>query len=130
MLRDNVQHHLEHGAPSAEFSALHAIGEAPVVGSVRVPAVKLREEMLRARELLSAPLADLAVSVRTRAVCARSFPLPTESSTMLVSEVEWTSPFPTEGLVTLGDVFGSLVEELLRITEGARAEDEVEVLET
>jgi hypothetical protein len=123
MLRDNVQHHLENGAPTEAFSALHALSAALLRGEVSVPARKLHAELAEARGLLDRPIEDLAVSVRTRAICALMFPLPSLQETELASRAEWTAPFPTAGAQTLGDLFGSLVEELLRITERASAED-------
>lgn len=129
MLRDNVQHHLEHGEPSPEFAALHAIGDALASGEISVSAVTLRAEIERARELLARPIEDFAVSYRTRAVY--SFMVqPREAGTLLASEAEWTIPFSTEGAKTLGDLFGTLVEELMRVTNGAKAADEVKVLDT
>jgi hypothetical protein len=43
----------------------------------------------------------------------------------LVSAVGWEPSFPLAGATTLADAFGSLVTELLRITEGAGAGDVV-----
>jgi hypothetical protein len=129
MLRDNVQHHLENGAPTEAFSALHGLGAALLRGEVAVPARKLRAELTEARGLLDRPIEELAVSVRTRAICALLFPLPNLQETELASRAEWTVPFPTAGARTLGDLFGSLIEELLRITEGASSEDEVTAID-
>ncbi len=123
MLRDNVQHHLEGGAPTEAFSALHALGAALSRGEVTVPARKLHAELTRARGLLDRPIDDLAVSIRTRAICSLLFPLPNLQATELASAAEWTVPFPMAMGKTLGDVFGSLVEELLHVTEGASEED-------
>lgn len=122
MLRDNVQHHFEGGTPSGEFKTIHSIGDALVTGRTIVPASALRSEVQRARELLDKPIADLAVSVRTRAVCAMAFPLPETRGTALAKDADWTAPFPLTGLATLGDLFGSFVDELLRITEGGEGE--------
>jgi hypothetical protein len=129
MLRDNVQHHLEGGAPSGEFSALHTLGEALSNGEVTVPAPKLRSELLRARVLLDRPADDLAVSVRTRAACNLSFPLPAVSATALAAQEDWTVPFPMEGAETLGDLLGSFLEELLRVATGASDSDVVRAID-
>jgi len=129
MLRDNVQHHLEKGTPSPEFAAMHAIGDALASGEVTVSALSLRSEIERARELLARPIEDFAVSYRTRAVY--SFMMqPREAGTLLATDAEWTIPFSTEGAKTLGDLFGTLVEELLRVTEGAKPGDDLKVLDT
>jgi hypothetical protein len=130
MLRDNVQHHLEGGAPSSEFANLHAIADALVSGRVTVPALALRSELARLEPLLARSIDDLAVSVRTRAVQSMSLPLPEQPSTELITELDWTLPFPLSGASTLADAFGSLVVELLRITEGAGGSDVVEVVDT
>jgi hypothetical protein len=67
----------------------------------------------------------LAISLRTRAVHTLSYPLPDSRSTAWVSAVGWEPSFPLAGATTLADAFGSLVTELLRITEGAGAGDVV-----
>jgi hypothetical protein len=41
--------------------------------------------------------------------------------TTIASEIGWEVPFPLDGALTLGDAFGSLVAELLRITDEASA---------
>jgi hypothetical protein len=130
MLRDNVQHHLEGGTPSPDFACLHALGEALVAGSVAVPALSLRSELMRARQLLDRPIDDLAISLKTRAAHMLSFPPPEQRSTDLVSKVGGLPPFPLEGAGTLGDAFGSLVLELLRISEGASPSDVIEVVDS
>jgi hypothetical protein len=127
MLRDNVQHHLEGGTPSLGFSALHALSDAVLNGSATVSALKLRDEAERATVLIDRPISDLAVSIRTRAVTTRVFPLPEVRGTLLASLAGWGLPFPLEHARKLGDLFGSLVDELLRVTEGAREGDEVTV---
>jgi hypothetical protein len=48
----------------------------------------------------------------------------------LVSAVGWEPPFQLRGARTLGDAFGSLVEELLQITEGAGPSDMVTVVDS
>jgi hypothetical protein len=123
MLRDNVQHHLEGGTPTEAFSALHALSTALSSGEVKVPARQLHAEMTRARELLERPISDLAVSIRTRAVLALCQSFPDLRGTELVSVAQWTAHLPICGAETLADVFGSLVQELLRVTEEATEED-------
>jgi hypothetical protein len=130
LLRDNVQHHLEGGEPGKEFLALHELGEALVRGEVTVPAAKLHQELVRAREaLLSRPIGELAASVRTRAVMTLSFPLPDARGTALVSESGWTPPVLVQGAETLADVFGSLLLELIAATEGAADGEVVRVID-
>lgn len=129
MLRDNVQHHLEHGKPSTSFGALHAIGGALREGRVAVPAEQLREEMVRAQALLSKSVSEFAVSLRTRAVCTMSFPVPELRDTVLAALAGWTVPFPVAGAESLDDLFGSLVRELMRVTEGAKPGDVIEIVD-
>lgn len=127
MLRDNVQHHLEGGTPSPAFAALHAVSDALAHGETTVSARTLREQVERARPLTEKPIDELAVSLRTRAVCSLHFPLPETRGTSLASRVDWPTSNVTAGAKTLGDLFGDLVSELLRITEGAGESDLVTI---
>lgn len=130
MLRDNVQHHLEQGEPTPAFQHLHALGGALSGGTVSVPALELRAELARVEPVLALPIEDLAISIRTQAVLTLMFPPPERRGTMLVTEADWELPFPLAGAVTFDDAFGSLVSELLRITEGATATDRVTVIDS
>ena len=130
MLRDNVQHHLEHGTRGTEFPHLHALGEALIRGEVSVPALELRRELERVSDMLRRPIEDLAVSVRTRSIQMLRFPVPTKGETVLASDIGWEAPFPLEGAPTLDDAFGSLVAELLRVTDAATDSDLVTVVDT
>lgn len=116
ILRDNVQHHLEDGSPTEAFAAIHAAGDALGQGpdGVSVNARKLRDELLIVKErLLQLSIAQLAISIRTRAVTSLAYPLPEHRETGLVQALEWTIPYPLDGAKTLGDIFGTLVNELL-----------------
>jgi hypothetical protein len=76
LLRDNIQHHLEHGAPSKQFEAIHRAGGALGGGRVTLNALQLRVELGRAQgELIARPISELAVSARTRAVIERTWPV-------------------------------------------------------
>jgi hypothetical protein len=130
MLRDNVQHHLEHGTRSTEFSHLHTLGEALIRGEVSVPALELRRELERVGDVLRRSIEELAVGVRTRSIQMVRLPLPTEGETVLASSIGWEAPFPLEGALTLDDAFGSLVAELLRITDAATDSDVVSVADS
>ncbi|WP_438001557.1 hypothetical protein WMF26_19470 [Sorangium sp. So ce185] len=131
LLRDSIQHHLEDGCPSEEFAAIH--GAAGALGGQRVvlPAQKLHDELRRARASLAGrPLDALAISGRTRAVLSLRWPPPAERETMLVKD--WGDSVPLLGSPpgdSLDDVFGHLLDGLLRITEGASASDHVEVMD-
>lgn len=128
LLRDNVQHHLEGGAPSKDFEALHSF--ASVLGGARVcvSAARLRDELTRAkRDLCARPIDDLAISLRTRSVIALSWPPPDRVETSLVKDSSSSIPMLGGNARSLDDVFGHLVDGLLRITEGASDVDVVEV---
>jgi hypothetical protein len=115
LLRDNVQHHLEGGTPSEAFQSIHGVASALGGGSVSLDAAALRKELEAARSLTSRPASDLALSTRTLAVISRRWPPPTDQKTELASELGWPIP-AADGAQTLGDVFGDLIEELIRVT--------------
>ncbi|WP_437291096.1 hypothetical protein [Sorangium sp. So ce406] len=131
LLRDSIQHHIEDGRPGEEFAAIH--GAAGALGGQRVmlPARKLHEELRRAQAALAGrPIDALAISGRTRAVISLRWPPPKERETMLVRD--WGDSVPLLGAPagdSLDDVFGHLVDGLLRITEGASESDQVEVMD-
>ncbi len=127
LLRDNVLHHLEGGAPSPRFTALHEVAAALGGGVVSVKALQIRAELEAARDaLLGLPVDELAVSLRTRAALTLGWPPAEGSDTLLLSEVGLSLPI-VEGANTLDDIFGTLVRELIQLTEGAGESDVVEV---
>jgi len=130
MLRDNVQHHLEGGEPSAAFVHLHSLGQAMWSRTITVPALALRAELEQAAAVLELPISELAVSSRTQAVQLLAFPLPKTQNTVLMSEVGWEPAFSLEGASTLNDAFGSLVSELLRVTDGATTDSVLTVIDS
>jgi hypothetical protein len=118
LFRDNVQHHLEGGTPSSNFDSIHAMAGALGAGAsgVEISSPKLRAELTEAsKRLRDVPIADLAISLRTRAVTTHCFPLPEMRTTELIRAVGWSVPFSTEGATTLGDLFNSFVDELLAV---------------
>jgi hypothetical protein len=125
LLRDNVQHHLEGGEPGKSFPAVHAVSSALGGGKAQVSASELREELERARALEDRPIEELALSPRTVAVISHRWPPPKDASTKLASQ--WAIKIPAaHGAKTLGDVFGNLIEDLLRVAgDGDGAEVEV-----
>jgi hypothetical protein len=128
LLRDNVQHHLEGGHRSADFEQLHRIADATRSREVSLPAPRLHAEFVRAREgLRGRSRAELAISLRTRSVISLAWPPPDENETVLVSESEGgLVPWLPEGQELL-DLFGHLVDDLVRITEGASEGAKLEV---
>jgi hypothetical protein len=128
--RDNVQHHLEGGAPRGEFEALHSL--AGVLGGVRVvvPAMRLRAELERAKAALTGlAIDDLAISLWTRSILSLQWPPPDRRETALVKTWGGSIPFIASSAVTLDDVFGHLLDGFLRITDGASESDTVEVID-
>lgn len=118
MLRDNVQHHLERGTPAGAFPNLHRISEALGGRTVELSAKGLHEELTRARGLLERPVAELAISQRTRAAVELQWPPSGGDSTTLLATSGLTSLLSGREKVA-GDVFGGLLEALLTLTEGA-----------
>jgi hypothetical protein len=118
LLRDNVQHHLENGVPSPAFANLHRITEALGGKELELPAKAFREELLKAEPLLKRPVADLAISLRTRTVVERLWPIPPGAETKLLKDTPSTSVLDGRER-ELADVFGVLLFGLLRLTEGA-----------
>jgi hypothetical protein len=95
LVRDNIQHFVEGGEPSARFAALHAIERAVDGGHATVDASRLRGEVLRAWYALARiPLDRAAVSLRTRAILTGSSDRPAESGTFLARQIGWKLPTP------------------------------------
>jgi hypothetical protein len=129
LLRDNVLHYLEGGTPSGRFAALHGISLALGSSSVKVLASELGRELSRARSLCDRPIDDLALSARTFAVIAHTWPPPAARETKLASEFG-TIPGFASGAKTLGDVFGGLIDELITVSSGGDASAAVEVIDS
>ena len=128
LLRDNIQHHLEGNSPTAVMGTIHRVTEALGGGTVRLEARALHREISDARKALAKmPFAKLAISVRTLAVVSLTWPPPDSNETMLLENQGKRMPFLDLHGETLQDVFGILMDELLRITKGASVDDVVEV---
>jgi hypothetical protein len=129
LLRDNVQHHLEGGTPTAKFAELHEISEALVKEKVRVNALRLRGQIEQARATLPhRPASDIALSGRTRAALTADWP-PESETTTLVGKAVLAIPLLSQNIQTMADAFGGLLDELLEITQGATESDWVEVVD-
>lgn len=115
LLRDNVQHYLEDGTPSEAFAALHQLASALGGEAVEVSAVRLRNELVRARQLLEKPIGELAVSERSLAVITLAWPPPAGNRTFIAAEHDVCLRAIHATDRTLGDVFGTLVDELIQI---------------
>ncbi len=130
LLRDNVQHYFEGGHPSDVFGETHAIARAIGGSKVTVSASRLRNELLRAKnDLCRKPIADLAISLRTRSVMNLKWPPPDHRATELLVATGETIPLLGELPATLDDVFGHFIDGILAITEGSGPEDRVEVVD-
>jgi len=114
LLRDNVQHYLENGAPSGRFWAMHALADTRWADSA---------EILSSRELASeldmawpclrdVPIESLAISIRTRASLSHAWLPPDIRGTILYRRVQWPLPLELDGLATLDDLFGRLIADL------------------
>lgn len=97
LLRDNVQHYIEGGAPSARFAAMHEIEHAVDEGERVVDASRLRGEVLRAwTALWKVPLEEAAISLRTRAIMTGSAEPSPCRGTVPAQQVGWA--LPVQGL--------------------------------
>ncbi len=93
LLRDNVQHYIEGGAPSARFAAMHEIERAVDEGEHLVDASRLRGEVLRAwTALWKVRLEEAAISLRTRAIMTGSAEPSPCRGTVPAHQVGWALP--------------------------------------
>lgn len=127
MLRDNVQHHMEKGVPSARFACLHQVSRALGGGSVTLDAATLAEELSALKEVMALPVADLAVSTRTRAAITLQWPPPAEEGTTLLRDTDIKVPLLHAEVKQLGDVCAPFVSQLQAIIKGGDAGATVEV---
>lgn len=128
LLRDNIVHYLAKGPD--EYPCIREAAMALGGKTVTVPARALRAEIEAAQDaLLSRPIEELAVSIRTRAMLMLEWPLPPQAlETSLAAEMGWSSPL-LQGAKTLDDVFGYVVRGLLAITENAKEDSRVQVVD-
>ncbi len=121
MLRDNVQHHLEEGAPSARFRALHALEQAIDRGTHQVNAARLRGEVMGAWYGLSKlGVGEAAVSFRTRSIMTGCPAPPVQRGTAKRRLTGWSLPVPaSKEEPSLVEHALGFVLAVLRITETA-----------
>lgn len=130
LLRDNILHHLDQGALSLQFVSIYTAAGALGGGSIKINAKALHSDMEKAAAgLLDIPANQLAISARTQAVIRFDSVLPIGPPTTLLP-ADVSLPWVTANSQTLGDVFGGLVRDLLRITENAGELDSVEVIDS
>jgi len=121
MLRDNVQHHLEGGVPSARFRALHALERAVDRGTHRVDAARLRGEIMGAwYGLVKLGVDEAAISFRTRSIMTGCPTPPVRRGTARPRLTGWNLPISasSDEPSLVRHVLG-LVVTVLRITETA-----------
>jgi hypothetical protein len=128
LMRDCVQHHLERGAVTRAFRAVHRISRALREGNVVVPARRLNVEarFLR-RALRDLPVTDLAISAHTLAAYTPRVRAGLRRRTRVVGRSALSLPLVPERGGSLHDLFGPLLDELVRITAGARVGELVDV---
>lgn len=116
LLRDNVMHWLEDGAPSGEFPAIHALAEAdPSEPGPHVFAADLADELAVALPLLTDVRGrDVAVGIWTRARMTGQPVPPGVRGTMLARLVGWSPPVVVGDDVLLGALFRPFLAALRR----------------
>ncbi|HEY2409242.1 MAG TPA: hypothetical protein VGI10_24725 [Polyangiaceae bacterium] len=126
LFRDNVQHHLEGGLPSSDYSELHSIALAIEGHDLSLSARQLRRQVLRARAALSELSGDeIAISIRTRAILTGARELPCVHGTVLASAVGWEPSLPEVWVKRFSQLCAPFVNAVLDVTEAASAEDTV-----
>lgn len=126
ILRDNIQHYIEGGAPSADFECLHGFERAVDEGQHRVNAVALRAEVQRAwYELRRVHVCHSAISRRTHAIVAELPVLPLERSTRRRELAERLRTVPGREAMRLQEVVEPFVTGILRVTQNAQQGDEL-----
>jgi hypothetical protein len=120
LLRDNVQHYLENGAPTERFAALHGIERAVDGRHAVLDAARLRSEVLGAWfALKKLDLESSAVSLRTHLVLSGSVPPPRVRGTLLAARAAWELPVSVGSEQPLGEVLRAFVAAVLAVTETA-----------
>jgi hypothetical protein len=129
LFRDNVQHYIEHGEPEGRFSALHSVALAVEGGTCRADPLRLREEVLRAVSALrSVPLANAAMSTRTRAILVGSMEVPRWGRTAEARLLGWALPvtgMPTDSVPHAAEGF---INAVVGTTTGAAGGGQVQIL--
>jgi hypothetical protein len=130
LFRDNVQHHLQAGHPVPAYDLIHAVADAPLEHAVVcLKASALWEQSWQAyRELCELPIADLAMSIRTKAILTGTPVLPAIRGTALLRLTGWKVPIATQGARTLGELFQALLSRVALITRSSSKDGQIELL--
>jgi len=130
LIRDNVQHYLEAGASASRFETIKQISAALGGPPVSLSASRLAEELaVVERDLLPRPIAELAITARTRAVIHLQWPEVTGPESDVVGPLAILGAL-THGAKTLDDVFGGTVRDLRELAASAGADRRVLVTDT
>lgn len=128
ILRDNVQHYIEGGEPSAAFAALHAVEAAVDGGEAAIDAVRLRDEVTRAWHALARKTAGAAaLSLRTRAILTGARGKPTRRGTLPAASVGWRLPAALPDGAPLLRAARAFVRATLELTATAAAGERIVV---
>jgi hypothetical protein len=129
LFRDNVQHYLQAGRPTPGYPLIHAIADAPLDGEIlQIKSSRLWGEVSHAFEQVrSISVADLAVSIRTRAILTNTRALPVVRGTILLRLTGWKLPLIVPGALTIGELFDDFVNKLAIVTDAGLARGVVHV---
>ena len=110
VLRDNVMHWIEGGAPTGSFPTIHQLAERASSDDLSpVDATALLAELDRALPLLrTVKGAHVAVGIRTRARMTGTRELPSVRGTMLARLSGWSPPLTVRPEASLESVFEHL----------------------
>lgn len=128
LLRDNVQHYIDGGAPSGQFRALYGIADAVDSGSYQVDAVRLRSEVFKAWcALWEVPLDSAAISRRTHAILCGSPTQLVARETFRADAQGWSLPIEADRAAPVPKAASAFIKAVLVLTQSAAAGDTLEV---
>jgi hypothetical protein len=128
LMCDTVQHHLERRSATRAFRALHRVSRALVIGTVAVPARRLHvEARFLKRALADRPISDLAITAHTLGAFTFRVQPGRRRRTRVVGRTALQLPLLSERSAGLSDLFGVLLDELVRITADAKRGEMVDV---
>ncbi len=121
LLRDNVQHFLEGGKPTARFAAIHALADCCWgAAEPSLTASRLKAELAEAWPLLrDVPTAKLAIGIRSRALLTGAHRPPTARGTVPLRLTGWKVPVEIRQHATLQELLGVTVARLSAFCEQA-----------
>lgn len=130
LMCDTVQHHLEARSATRAFRALHGVSRVLIRGSITVPARRLHvEARFLKRAFANRSVSELAITAHTLGAFTLRVRPGKRRRTRVVGKSALRLPLLPEQSSELNDVFGVLLDELVRITDGARSGELVDVLD-